>query len=104
MNAGQNILIFLVRLYRALVSPIFTFIFGASGLGCRFTPTCSQYALDALRAHGAAKGALLSAHRICRCHPWGGSGHDPVPAHWPKIGLAQRCFKGQSVEVPRAQH
>ncbi|MDB6034432.1 MAG: yidD [Verrucomicrobiales bacterium] len=62
-----------------MVSPVFTAIFGASGLGCRFTPTCSAYALEALQTHGAFKGSCLAAHRLCRCHPWGGSGFDPVP-------------------------
>jgi putative membrane protein insertion efficiency factor len=46
---------------------------------CRYLPTCSNYALDALEQHGACRGALLSVRRICRCHPWGGSGWDPVP-------------------------
>jgi len=46
---------------------------------CRFDPTCSQYALDALRTWGAARGGWLALRRICRCHPWGGWGYDPVP-------------------------
>lgn len=62
----------LVLVYRYGVSP---FTPGS----CRFHPTCSQYAEDALRTHGAVKGLYLSARRICRCHPWGGSGYDPVP-------------------------
>ena len=47
---------------------------------CRFTPTCSSYALEAVRRHGAARGAWLAARRIGRCHPFGGRGYDPVPA------------------------
>lgn len=46
---------------------------------CRFVPTCSQYALDALEAHGAARGLWLTTRRLARCHPWGGHGWDPVP-------------------------
>lgn len=46
---------------------------------CRFTPSCSQYAIDALGRHGAIKGGWLAAKRLMRCHPWGGHGHDPVP-------------------------
>ncbi len=61
-----------VRAYRLLASPWV-------GHGCRFQPTCSVYALDALAHHGGLKGGYLTIHRICRCHPWGGSGYDPVP-------------------------
>ena len=49
------------------------------GAECRFRPTCSEYAIDAITAHGALKGAWLSVRRVARCHPWGGSGWDPVP-------------------------
>lgn len=61
-----------VRGYRLLLSPWL-------GRSCRFQPTCSEYALDALREHGGLRGTALAAGRICRCHPWGGSGYDPVP-------------------------
>lgn len=46
---------------------------------CRYTPTCSQYAIEAIRKHGPAKGLILAVKRLFRCHPWGGSGYDPVP-------------------------
>ncbi|MBI1272959.1 MAG: membrane protein insertion efficiency factor YidD [Alphaproteobacteria bacterium] len=46
---------------------------------CRFAPSCSAYALEAVNSHGPARGAALALKRICRCHPWGGAGHDPVP-------------------------
>ena len=61
-----------VRLYRLVFSPWV-------GHGCRFQPTCSAYAMEALEKHGAIKGAYLATHRVCRCHPWGGSGIDNVP-------------------------
>jgi uncharacterized protein len=47
--------------------------------GCRFVPTCSEYAVEAIRAHGALRGTAVSARRLARCHPWGGHGIDPVP-------------------------
>jgi putative membrane protein insertion efficiency factor len=68
----------LVRLYRKVLSPILHAVFGPA-YGCRFIPTCSQYVGDALEAHGLMKGGILGLKRICRCHPWGGSGYDPVP-------------------------
>lgn len=66
-------LIALVRFYQIFLSPL-----KMSGT-CRFTPTCSQYALEALRKYGPVKGLYLSIRRILRCHPFGGSGYDPVP-------------------------
>jgi putative membrane protein insertion efficiency factor len=75
----RAILVFAIRTYRVAISPLLTLISAPLGFGCRFTPTCSQYALEALKTHGALRGSLLSARRICRCHPWGGSGYDPVP-------------------------
>ena len=73
-----RLLTLVIRIYQLTISPAQTFLFGA-GCGCRFTPTCSAYAAEALREHGVAIGTMLSAKRICRCHPWGGCGHDPVP-------------------------
>jgi uncharacterized protein len=61
-----------VRLYRRCISPL-------KPPSCRFTPTCSQYMLQALEKHGALRGSWLGLKRICRCHPWGGLGEDPVP-------------------------
>jgi len=78
VNVAQHILVAGVRLYRWTLSPAKTFLFGPMG-GCRFEPSCSAYALDSLRLHGAIKGTWLALKRICRCHPWGACGEDPVP-------------------------
>ncbi len=78
MNPAQHVLSFGVRLYRWVLSPAKTVVFGPLG-HCRYTPTCSAYALEAIRTHGALAGSGLALKRICRCHPWGGCGADPVP-------------------------
>jgi len=78
VNPAQFILMFAVRVYRWVLSPAKTVLLGPLGR-CRFTPTCSQYALEAVREHGALRGGWLTARRICRCHPWADCGHDPVP-------------------------
>ena len=62
----------LVRFYQICISPL-------KPPTCRFTPTCSQYALEAFRKHGPFKGLYLTIRRLLRCHPWGGHGYDPVP-------------------------
>ncbi|MEQ8603368.1 MAG: membrane protein insertion efficiency factor YidD [Marivibrio sp.] len=72
MNWAQRLALGLIFLYRVTLSAVM-------GRQCRFLPTCSEYAADAIRSHGAAKGAGLALRRIARCHPWGGSGYDPVP-------------------------
>lgn len=66
-----------IYFYRAAISPLLP-------PSCRYTPTCSRYAIDAIRKHGPLKGLYLAIRRILRCHPWGGSGYDPVPDtfHW----------------------
>ncbi len=64
--------IWLVRLYQLTLSPWL-------GANCRFQPTCSAYAIEALETHGVIRGGWLALCRIARCHPWGGSGFDPVP-------------------------
>src|SRR6266571_662221 len=79
VNLVQYILVLALRVYRAAISPLLAGLFGPLGLGCRFNPTCSQYALEAVQRHGAIRGAALSLCRLCRCHPWGGCGDDPVP-------------------------
>ncbi|MBM4183407.1 MAG: membrane protein insertion efficiency factor YidD [Gemmatimonadetes bacterium] len=73
-----RVLIALVRLYQVAVSPWLP-------AACRYTPTCSAYAIDALRERGALRGTWLALRRLARCHPWGGFGYDPVPpAHRPR--------------------
>jgi putative membrane protein insertion efficiency factor len=66
------LLIAVVQVYRRVLSPL-------KPPTCRFTPTCSAYAIEALSRHGTWRGSWLSVRRVCRCHPWGGHGHDPVP-------------------------
>ena len=78
MNPLQLMLVLLIRLYQVLLSPIFTALAGPGGV-CRYTPSCSEYARQAVIRHGALRGGWLAARRLCRCHPWGGCGHDPVP-------------------------
>ncbi|MCF0183778.1 MAG: membrane protein insertion efficiency factor YidD [Bacteroidaceae bacterium] len=76
MKALRQLLIRLLTLpivfYQRCISPL-------TPPACRFTPTCSQYALEAIRKHGPLRGLYLAVRRILRCHPWGGSGYDPVP-------------------------
>ena len=74
----QTLLIGLVKGYRLLLSPWL-------GSSCRFEPTCSAYALDALSSHGAAAGSYLTLHRLVRCGPWCKGGHDPVPTQAPRL-------------------
>ncbi len=61
-----------IYFYKAAISPILP-------PACRFTPTCSTYAVEAIKKHGPVRGLYLAIMRIMRCHPWGGHGHDPVP-------------------------
>lgn len=66
------IFIGLIRFYQGAISPLF-------GAKCRYTPTCSAYGVEAVKKHGPWKGMKLAIKRIASCHPWGGSGYDPVP-------------------------
>ena len=68
----RRVLKSLIRLYQVAISPW-------TPPSCRFTPTCSEYALGAIEEHGAGRGGWLAIRRIFRCHPWGGQGYDPVP-------------------------
>ncbi|WP_017294984.1 membrane protein insertion efficiency factor YidD [Geminocystis herdmanii] len=69
----KKLLIFLITFYRRFISPLFP-------PSCRFIPTCSQYALEAIERHGTIKGSCLSVRRVCRCHPFHQGGYDPVPS------------------------
>jgi len=80
----KYVLIGLLRLYRAFISPLY-------GQVCRYHPTCSAYALEAVTVHGSIKGSWYAARRLARCHPWAAGGYDPVP------GTAQTST-GQSTD------
>ena len=73
----RRLALFLIRCYQWLLSPVL-------GSNCRFHPTCSEYAAQAITAHGAVRGTWLALRRIGRCHPWGGYGFDPVPETPPR--------------------
>jgi putative membrane protein insertion efficiency factor len=79
-NLPRNILILLLKAYRKVISPLY-------GQVCRFFPSCSAYALEAVTVHGAVKGSWLAVRRLGRCHPWNAGGVDHVPAgtrEWPE--------------------
>ena len=73
MKPIRTVLKLLIRGYQLFVSPVL-------GANCRYAPSCSQYAVEAIDSHGAVRGSWLAVKRIGRCHPWGGSGYDPVPS------------------------
>ena len=68
----RNLVVILLRGYRAVVSPLY-------GDVCRYYPSCSRYALEAVQEHGVAAGSVLAAARVCRCHPWAAGGVDDIP-------------------------
>lgn len=72
----RRIAIFLIRGYQWLLSPVL-------GANCRFQPSCSQYAIEAIQEHGLLRGVRFALCRVGRCHPWGGAGPDPVPPRRP---------------------
>ena len=80
-----RLMIAALKLYKLAISPWF-------GAACRYEPSCSAYAADAIRLHGPIRGAWLGARRIARCHPWGSSGYDPVPQ------------PGSAIHIHRAHH
>jgi putative membrane protein insertion efficiency factor len=86
-------LIALIYLYKYLISPLLP-------RGCRHTPSCSEYAVEALKSHGLVKGGWLAAKRIARCQPWGTSGYDPVPKYLFKRVKLNREEKSKNVAYP----
>jgi len=88
MNPIQHLLLLLIGLYRLVLSPAKNALFGPEG-SCRFSPSCSTYAMNAIKAHGALWGSWLGLRRVLRCHPWGACGHDPVPTKLGKAKITQ---------------
>ena len=72
LNLVSNFFLLVIRGYKLLLSPIL-------GASCRYTPTCSQFGIEAIQKYGPFKGGWLTLKRIASCNPWGGHGHDPVP-------------------------
>ncbi len=83
----KRILLAALAVYKRMISPLLP-------MACRYTPTCSEYAAEAIVRHGALAGTLLAAGRLCRCHPFGGSGLDPVPEHF-----GCRCQDGTAARI-----
>lgn len=71
-NLAGKAMIGVIRLYQGAISPYLP-------PSCRYTPSCSQYGVEAIQKHGAIKGGWLTMKRVCSCNPWGGHGYDPVP-------------------------
>jgi putative membrane protein insertion efficiency factor len=96
----KHVLIAVMKAYRAVVSPLY-------GQVCKFHPTCSAYALEALEVHGAAKGSWLAMRRLVRCHPWSLGGYDPVPgsereSRWlARLEAEERSTSGAAVPSVR---
>ena len=83
LNLPRRLLVFSVRFYQATLSPYF-------GGHCRYFPSCSEYAIEALTTHGALRGVWLTGRRLLRCHPLGGAGYDPVPGRRSDARCAMR--------------
>ncbi len=90
-----------IRLYQWTLSPLL-------GVNCRYAPSCSEYAAEAIAAHGPLRGLWLAAHRISRCHPWGGSGYDPVPplsaCHHPAHEPCHKVARDEAFGPQRVPH
>lgn len=87
-----RLLHWLIRFYQIAISPLI-------GPRCRYIPTCSQYSLEAIHTHGVLKGSWLATKRVCRCHPWGGYGYDPVPKKTIRF-ISFQQIDSQTLHVP----
>jgi putative membrane protein insertion efficiency factor len=109
MNLGQHLITFSLRVYKIALSPLLHFLCGPCA-GCRYAPTCSVYALEAVAVHGVVRGGWLAVKRMCRCHPWGGCGDDPVPLHFKfqisnfKLPRHAPRLRSSHVEMQHAAH
>lgn len=92
-----RLLRWIIRFYQIAISPML-------GPRCRYIPTCSQYALEAIQIHGGLRGSWLAARRVCRCHPWGGYGYDPVPRPHRFISFQPIDSKQTKLFVPFRGH
>ncbi|GAA5140566.1 hypothetical protein GCM10023340_00880 [Nocardioides marinquilinus] len=90
-------LIWLLRLYRLVISPLY-------GQVCRYYPSCSAYALEAVEVHGAAKGSWLAVRRVARCHPWAAGGVDKVPPRRERPARAARAARSTQPSIDRRTH
>ena len=88
----KYVLIGILRVYRAVISPLY-------GNVCKFYPSCSAYALEAVGVHGAAKGTWLAARRLGRCHPWSLGGYDPVPGTPAAAEWTQECLAKAEISL-----
>lgn len=88
-NPIKYALIALLKVYRAVISPLY-------GQVCRYHPSCSAYALEAVTEHGSIKGSWLAVRRLGRCHPWAAGGYDPVPSKRAKPGASSELQFQQS--------
>lgn len=99
MTAIDRVLIGAVRIYQLVLSPVLP-------MSCRFWPSCSHYACEALARHGALRGTWLGLTRLARCHPWGGAGYDPVPERFSLASslrpAARRASEGRGA-LPSAE-